>query len=373
MAANTAINRQPVRYTPPSGQAETSIAELYAEVLKLDPAAVSSTSSFFDFGGTSLDVFRLKQKLEHRFGLENVPLATILQNPTVRALAASSTPALEDRGYDPVAPLQVKGRKTPLFCVHAETGEVLGFVRLANYFADDRPFYALRARGFDQGESCFATFDEMVRTYTEAIRWRQPHGPYALAGYSYGAPVAFEIAKELESRGERVAFVGIIDMPPWLIYPFDAADCAVRLALLLALIDGRQAEELPQRLRLPQSAEDLCAYLLKIARPERLAKLDLDLPRFTAWTTVAQSLLRACHSYVPSGTVESATVFYAHPLRGTKQDWLTHQLYRWDEFARMPNRYVDVPGEHHTLMGPKHVAKFQAVLRSEIDRALRGH
>src|ERR1700730_4024699 len=89
MTANTAINRQPVRYTPPNGQAETWVAQLYAEVLKLDPAAVSSTSSFFDFGASSLDVIRLKQRLEQRLGLASIPLATILQNPTVRALAVS--------------------------------------------------------------------------------------------------------------------------------------------------------------------------------------------------------------------------------------------------------------------------------------------
>jgi thioesterase domain-containing protein len=270
-------------------------------------------------------------------------------------------------------PLQVKGKKIPLFCVHGETGEVLGFLRLANYFADDRPFYALRARGFNEGEKCFATFEEMVRTYTDGIRWHQPDGPYALAGYSYGAPVAFEIAKALESRGERVAFIGIIDMPPWLKYPFDAVDCAVGLALLLSLIDARQAEAIPDRLRVVQAAEDLCAYLMQIARPERVAKLDLDLPRFKAWTVVTRSLLMACESYVASGTVDSATVFYAHPLRGTKQGWLTNQLQCWDDFTRMPNRYVDVPGEHHTLMGAKHVAKFQAMLRAELNRALRGH
>jgi len=373
MTANTAIDRQPVRYTPPSGQTEASIAQLYAEVLKLDPAAVSSTASFFDFGGTSLDVIRLKKKLEHRFDLVSVPLSTILQNPTVRALAVSCTPVVESRGYDPVVPLQVKGKKAPLFCVHGETGEVLGFLRLAHCFADDRPFYALRARGFNEGDRCFDTFEEMVGSYTDAICWHQPDGPYALAGYSYGAPVAFEIAKALESRGERVAFLGIIDMPPWLKYPFDAVDCAIGLALLLALIDARQAEAVPDRFRTARGAEDLCAFLMGVARPERVAKLDLSLPRFKAWTAVAQSLLRACESYVASGTVESTTVFYAHPLRGMKQGWLTNQLECWDDFARMPNRYVDVPGEHHTLMGPKHVARFQALLRSELNRALRGH
>jgi len=134
---------------------------------------------------------------------------TILENPTVRALAMRAAPGASRRHgeYDPVVPLQLTGRKTPLFCVHPGTGDVLGFVNLARYFADDRPFFALRARGFDAGDECFRTFDDMVFSYADAIRQRQPRGPYAVAGYSYGAPVAFEIAKVLESRGEHVAFV----------------------------------------------------------------------------------------------------------------------------------------------------------------------
>jgi thioesterase domain-containing protein/acyl carrier protein len=358
-------------HSPPSDATEISIAEIFAEILDVDPAAVSSATSFFDFGGTSLDVLKLKRKLELLFGHAEIPIATVLRNPTVRALAVCCTPALETMDYDPVVPLQVKGGKVPLFCVHTETGEVLGFLRLANYFANDRPFYVLRARGFNDREKCFTSFDEMVETYTVAIRWHRPHGPYAIAGYSYGGLVAFEIAKRLESQGEHVAFVGSIDMPPWLLVAAEPMDCAVKLALLLSMIDRRQAELLAGRLRLAQPPEDPCVSVMKIAQAERLVKLALSLAAFKTWTAVTQSLQGLTSSYVPSGTVESVTVFYAHPPRGTKEDW-HNRLTRWDEFTRMPNRYIDVPGEHYTLMGAKHVARFQAALRSELERALRG-
>jgi len=66
------------------------------------------------------------------------------------------------------------------------------------------------------------------------------------------------------------------------------------------------------------------------------------------------------------------TVFCAHPLRGTRQDWLNNELKQWDEFTRLRNRYIEVAGEHHTLMDPKHVYSFQSVLRAELDRALAG-
>jgi len=274
--------------------------------------------------------------------------------------------------YDPIVPLQLTGRKTPLFCVHPGTGDVLGFVNLAKYFANDRPFYALRARGFDEGDECFRTFDDMVFSYADAIRRRQPRGPYAVAGYSYGGPVAFEIAKVLEARGEQVAFVGSIDMPPRMLYLYDSIGCAVNLAYLLSLIDENQAAELPNQLRSAKPPQDPCEYLMQIARPERIAELDLDLPRFRIWAGVAQSLLTIGRSQCPSGKVESVTVFYAHPLCGTKEDWLRSQLRRWDDFTRVANRYIEVGGGHYTLIDHKHAATFQVVLRTEIDRALRG-
>lgn len=74
--------------------------------------------------------------------------------------------------------------------------------------------------------------------------------------------------------------------------------------------------------------------------------------------------------YSPAGTVRSMSVFYAIPLRGTKEDWLNNELRRWDEHATGENHYIDVPGEHYTLMGPTHVAAFQSILRKELDRAL---
>ncbi len=109
--------------------------------------------------------------------------------------------------------MQLSGEKTPLFCVHPGVGEVLVFVNLAQYFVGDRPFYALRARGLNEGEQPFTSFAEMVETYVAAIRKRQPHGPYAVAGYSFGGAVAFEIAKVLEAAGERVDFVGSFNLP----------------------------------------------------------------------------------------------------------------------------------------------------------------
>ncbi|WP_046468446.1 non-ribosomal peptide synthetase [Allosalinactinospora lopnorensis] len=370
--------RQLGGHTPPEGAAETALAEIYAEMFGTDPAEISATASFFDLGGTSLDILRLKNSIGRVFDLPDVPVVQILRAPTVRELAARLGGARGDRevaAYDPLVPLQLSGDGTPLFCVHPGVGEVLVFVNLAKYFINERPFYALRARGFGEGEGYFSTFREMVDTYVEAIRAEQPAGPYAVAGYSYGGIVAFEIAKSLEARGERVDFVGIFNLPPHVqdrMHELDLVEGAVNLAFFLSLVTKEQAAELPDVLRNGMTRDEQLKYLIDIAPKKRLAELDLDVAKFGAWVDLAQSLVRLGTTYEPSGDVRSLSVFYAIPLRGTKEDWLNNQLRAWDDFSREENRYIDVPGEHYTLMGPDHVAAFQAVLRAELGRALSG-
>ncbi|MFB7503156.1 non-ribosomal peptide synthetase [Streptomyces broussonetiae] len=358
----------------PEGPAEQAVAEVYAELFGIEPGAVGATANFFDLGGTSLDILRLCSRLAERFGGARPEVVSVLKAPTVRALAAGLTerelPGPAE--YDPLVPLHTGGTRTPLFCVHPGVGEVLVFVGLAQYFVGDRPFYALRARGFGAGEKPFVTFDEMVDCYTRAIRDRQPQGPYAVAGYSFGAAVAFEIAKRLTSQGERVDFVGSFNLPPHIKYrmeELDFAETAVNLAFFLGLIDKRQSLELPARLRgLP--VDEQLARLLDVASPQRLASLQLDEEKFGNWAELADSLTDLGRGYEPSGKVPSVSVFCATPLRGTKEDWVRDELRRWDEYATGPNRYIDVPGEHYTLMGPRHVAAFQGILRRELDRAL---
>lgn len=367
--------RQLGGFSKPESAVEQRLATIYAGMFDVAPQTISATASFFDLGGSSLDILKLKRLVEQALDIADLPILAILQDPTVRGLAAYvAAQAGGPRPYDPVVPLQLSGTKTPLFCVHPGVGEILVFVNLAKYFVNERPFYALRARGFNEGEDYFTRFDEMVAAYVEGIRSRQPHGPYAIAGYSYGGAVAFEIAKVLEAQGETVAFVGVFNLPPHIKYRMDELDpveAAVNLAFFLSLVDKTQAQELPAQLR-ARPDQDPFAYLIDNAPPERLTELDLDLVKFTAWAGLAQSLLTMGRSYHPSGQVEALTVFYAIPLRGTKEDWLNRELRRWDDFSRSANRYIDVAGEHYTLMGPKHVATFQSVLRAELDRALAG-
>ena len=55
------------------------------------------------------------------------------------------------------------------------------------------------------------TVEAMAACYIEAMRTVQPRGPYRIGGYCYGGVVAYEMARQLEVMGERVALVAIIE------------------------------------------------------------------------------------------------------------------------------------------------------------------
>ena len=51
----------------------------------------------------------------------------------------------------------------------------------------------------------------MASRYLEEVRRVQPEGPYLLGGWSIGGNIAFEMAQQLQSAGQEVGFLVLID------------------------------------------------------------------------------------------------------------------------------------------------------------------
>jgi thioesterase domain-containing protein len=79
--------------------------------------------------------------------------------------------------------------------------------------------YAIKPRGFDDGQMPYTTIPEMAEYSIAAIRAVQPRGPYLLAGYSAGGLLALEAAQQLSAAGEEVPLVVLLDTllgrPSW--------------------------------------------------------------------------------------------------------------------------------------------------------------
>jgi nonribosomal peptide synthetase DhbF len=106
------------------------------------------------------------------------------------------------------------GPGRPIFAFHPVGGGAFGYIGLAEAMAGRRPVYGVQAAGLEAGEAVAESLDEMVESYMGAIRARQPSGPYAFIGHSFGGLVGFEIARRLETMGETVDRLILIDTSP---------------------------------------------------------------------------------------------------------------------------------------------------------------
>ena len=85
--------------------------------------------------------------------------------------------------------------------MHAGAGTILFYHDLAQRLGPEQPIYGLQAQGLYGKATPHATVEEMAAHYIQEIRTVQPDGPYRLAGFCFGAILAFEMAQQLRKRG----------------------------------------------------------------------------------------------------------------------------------------------------------------------------
>ncbi|EPE28207.1 Acetyl-CoA synthetase-like protein [Glarea lozoyensis ATCC 20868] len=360
-------------------EAEAKLLEHVVETLDrgTEEVTLGPETSLFDIGFTSMHVIKLKHLIERRLGID-VPVVLIMKNPTVRALAIeidacskkNNSISTSFESYDPVVVFRAEGAKTPLWLIHPGVGEVLVFIGLAKCLAaDDRPVLALRAAGFEPNNPGFDSIEQTVDVYTAAIRRRQPHGPYALAGYSYGAMLAFETAKRLRASGDEVRFLGSFNLPPHIkqrIRTLEWNICLLHLSHFLGIITEETSGILeidPTFRGVPRSGA--LHRVFEIADKPRWEGLNLEIDALARWVDVAFGLQRMASAYDPSGQVNSIDIFYCIPLKAvakSREVWLRDYLSRWADFVHEPPRFHAVKGEHYTMINSEHVQGFAQTL-----------
>jgi amino acid adenylation domain-containing protein len=209
-------------YVAPRTETEEQIAQIWQELLPLEQ--VSIHDDFFRLGGHSLLAVRLKTLLQDRLNWE-MALADLFRAPTVAALAQLREQAQKqnesavDQAWMNEPSIVVKiqagsSMRTPLFFVHPVGGSVLCYGDLARELGSEQPFYGLQSPGGDKDLEQGDSLEQMASVYIRVMRQVQPTGPYLLGGWSFGGLLAWEMARQLGSEGERVGMLALIDSYP---------------------------------------------------------------------------------------------------------------------------------------------------------------
>jgi arthrofactin-type cyclic lipopeptide synthetase C len=200
--ADAVINRP---YVAPQGEVETALAQIWSEVLGVEQ--VGRHDNFFELGGHSLLAVKLVNLLQ-RAGLQ-LSLAELFQHPSIESAAALLSQGEAPGQPDGLVVVRAGAHGTPLFLMHEFSGRDVYFPTLAQHIGGEFPIYGLP--GVPLGQAQLRTLECMAQRMVRIIRAVQPHGPYRLAGWSFGGVLAHEVAQQLLGLDEPVEFIGMLD------------------------------------------------------------------------------------------------------------------------------------------------------------------
>jgi thioesterase domain-containing protein len=102
------------------------------------------------------------------------------------------------------------GSGPPLFCVHAEAGDVSLYYALAGHLESEQTVLGLTTPS--AGELAeHERLEQLAARHVRTIRGAQADGPYAIVGECTGGALAYEIAQQLRADGQELALLALID------------------------------------------------------------------------------------------------------------------------------------------------------------------
>ncbi|MEO9892790.1 amino acid adenylation domain-containing protein [Aurantibacter sp.] len=195
-------------FTSPASKNEQLVAKIWQSALEIEDIDVNS--NFFEMGGHSIIAVKVMTLIEEKTG-KRLPLSSLFEHSTIKKLAKLLDANTEIKTNSVIVPIKPKGNKPPLFIVHGAGLNVLIFNEIANQLDPEQPVYGIQGQQILPKDKPLPTIEEIATKYVANIIEAHPEGPYALAGYSLGGYIAYEMAKQLKLAGKNVSMLAILD------------------------------------------------------------------------------------------------------------------------------------------------------------------
>jgi len=178
----------------PVGAIEQRLVAIWKEILNIDHIGIGD--NIFERGADSIKLIQVLNRIKKEMGID-LPLTAAFTYISVKELAEYIR-TMNDRVRSEELPYTLinPGKDQIIFCFPPFLGYSFVYTSLARYLPD----YTL----------CCFHFQEMGE-YLQVMMNMQQGRPFIMLGYSYGGNFAFEVAKELETSGQEVSDIILID------------------------------------------------------------------------------------------------------------------------------------------------------------------
>lgn len=199
---------------------EQKIGKLWEKVLGV--GQLSRESNFFQIGGDSLSAMRLVLLLESEFPGAVIPVAVLIPNPTIAAMADyvdrrhHALPATTSQNWPLLTRLDDTQQPIGIVCIHAAGGGGMFYRQLFEGVEQAAATAVLESAILYQeepGDLEQLNIKDLAQDYVDCLIDAGCQQKLTLVGYSFGSLMAIEMAQLLEARGHVVEKIINIDCP----------------------------------------------------------------------------------------------------------------------------------------------------------------
>jgi len=351
-------------FVAPQTDSEKKLKAIWSKSLGIEEIGIHD--NFFELGGHSLIAVSMMAEIEKQFD-RTLPLSKLMENSTIHSLAGLLEKEEVEMEFQALVAIQPTGSKVPIYLVHGAGLHVFLFQALKNYMDPDQPVYGIQALGLQSDTDPLETIEEMAAYYISEILQQNPEGPYALAGYSFGGLIVFEMAQQLRAMGKEVSMLGMLDT---VIrgHLADTVDISVKqsgilrsgkkLAWNLGLLARDPVESFKYKSEVFRRRIKRWTYkngpggeLEKATNKERLARVD-------------QMNNQAYNNYQMRPYDGTIHLFRAKEQRFYLDDF---EFLGWKPFAKEGIVIHEVPGDHRTILYPENGEQLARILQNCLD------
>jgi len=351
-------------YVTPQTESEKKLKAIWSKSLGINEIGIHD--NFFELGGHSLIAVSMMAEIEKQFD-RTLPLSKLMENSTIHSLAGLLEQDSVDMEFQALVAIQPKGNKVPIYLVHGAGLHVFLFQALKKYMDEDQPVYGIQALGLQNDIEPLETIEEMAAYYISEILQQNPDGPYALAGYSFGGLIVFEMAQQLKAMGKEVSMLGMLDT----VVRGHLADTGAestnqkgilrsgkKLAWNLGLMAREPVESFKYKTEVFRRRLKRWTYkngpggkIDKSTNEERLARVD-------------QMNNQAYNKYRMRPYDGPIHLFRAKEQRFYLDDF---EFLGWKPFAKKGIVIHEVPGDHRTILYPENGEELARILQACLD------
>lgn len=353
-------------YVPPRTEQEKRIADIWSRLLRIEQVGIRD--DFFELGGTSIVAMQIMARIEEETG-RRLPLASLFTANTIEKLSKQMELDDQSISWDLLVPVKPTGTKPPLFIVNGLDMNVLLFNNIARNMDPEQPVYGFQPRGLNGIDEPFDTIEDMAAEYIAALLDRDFTDDYALAGYSHGGVVAFEMARQLQAMGKKVKLLAMFDSYAYSEGHFETGISKYirkikRQFPKLMFVTGSLMRE-PKRTLLYQQAyfvrkyNEFAVYMGLQRSPEADKAEDKINEKYeTAYRSYHIKASDAC--MIDLFRVDTRLYFLDDPI-----------YLGWEPYALKGIVIHDVKGDHKTFLMPPNDRDFAILLQKTVDLRMK--